>query len=536
MRGTTPLIRLVVGPTVTLVLVGVLTLAGPPAFAANSSAAATAPWVQLADPYPSPASASEIATFGDAGVAVVGDGDTIAVSIDGGATWTQRALPGGAPVQAVAFSDANHGWAVGPADTIDVTSNGGTTWQAVNVTGNFDAIAAATSARLVCALSLSPSLIVTAINLTTPTWTAEATTLTSYPTAPTSIVAGPGGFAAATGANGALVTRGSDGTWAAQTTFLNPVVLAMTSTPVWGNGTPQLFAVGARDIQGSGDEGATFAPLPAPPVATLNAVTQLSATVLRAPEPQLLVGGQSGLLERFVLSNNTWKSDAGPLTGAIVSCAAGPGGVAYALSSDGHIERTLSYGAAPLSLKTSTTKVTASNDVLLTASSSCRAPGTLTLDERPAGGAWKAIRTWPWSSQPASDCVVRLAPLSTTQYRARFVFAGHSAARSAAVTVGVRPRISLAYTSLHLRRGAIYRLTGKVFPAERGRKVTIWTNRGGTWHKITGGAVVALVQGSSFATRLFGTPISESYKLQVRMAGNASYLAAKSALVNVTIK
>ena len=442
-------------------------------------------------------------------------------------------LPGGAPVQAVAFSDANHGWAVGPADTIDVTSNGGTTWQAVNVTGNFDAIAAATSARLVCALSLSPSLIVTAINLTTPTWTAEATTLTSYPTAPTSIVAGPAGFAAATGANGAP-TRGSHGTG-------SPDDLPESGGPGddfdTGAGLRHPSTVRCRRDRHPGER---HPPPPPRPCLLRQSPLECRDTalgdVLRAPQPQLLVGGQSGLLERFVLSNNTWKSDAGPLTGAIVSCAAGPGGVAYALSSDGHIERTLSYGAAPLSLKTSTTKVTASNDVLLTASSSCRAPGTLTLDERPAGGAWKAIRTWPWSSQPASDCVVRLAPLSTTQYRARFVFAGHSAARSAAVTVGVRPRISLAYTSLHLRRGAIYRLTGKVFPAERGRKVTIWTNRGGTWHKITGGAVVALVQGSSFATRLFGTPISESYKLQVRMAGNASYLAAKSALVNVTIK
>ena len=79
------------------------------------------------------------------------------MSTNGGATWTLRALPaGGSPVTSVAFSDAHHGWAVGPADTIDVTTNGGVTWTRTTpagVTAAFDAIAAATSAPLVCVLT-----------------------------------------------------------------------------------------------------------------------------------------------------------------------------------------------------------------------------------------------------------------------------------------------------------------------------------------------------------------------------------------------
>ena len=126
-------------------------------------------------------------------------------------------------------------------------------------------------------------------------------------------------------------------------------------------------------------------------------------------------------------------------------------------------------------------------------------------------------------------------PLSTTTYRLRFVFAGQTAA-SATVTVGVRPEISLARTSLRLRRGAVYRLSGQVWPAEPGAKVTIWTGRGGRWHRIASGGVVKLSHGSSFATRRFGTPVRQSYDLQVRLAANASHLAAKSALVKVTIR
>ena len=117
------------------------------------------------------------------------------------------------------------------------------------------------------------------------------------------------------------------------------------------------------------------------------------------------------------------------------------------------------------------------------------------------------------------------------------MFAGQTAATSAAVTVGVRPQISLAHTSLTLRKGAVYRLTGQVLPAEPGRSVTIWTNRGGSWHRVAKGGIVKLAGGgSTFATRLFGTPKRESYKLQVRLAGSAEYLAAKSAYVKVTIR
>jgi photosystem II stability/assembly factor-like uncharacterized protein len=532
--GAMALIGALAAPAAALAMPAANLTTGSPA---ASPTLATAAWVQISDPYPSPGpSPRAIATFGSAGVAVVGSDGTIALSTNGGITWTQPTLPGGAAVQAVAFSDASDGWAVGSSDTIVVTTDGGASWQVAATaagTDDFDAVAVAQSPGL--ALALSPSLLLNATDAATPV--PEATAL-ALPASPSAIVAGPNGFAAATGADGALVTRNKKGAWTQQTAFSNPVVgLALAPAPVWAHGTPDLFAVGASGVQGSDDQGVSFTALPAPPGPHRTpAQLQLSAAFLGSPTPQLLVGGQGGLLERYELSNGAWVRDSGPLTGDIVSCAAGPGGVAYALAADGHVERTLSYGVAPLALSASTTSVTATGDVQLTAASSVRAPGTLILEAQAAGEVWQRVAAWPWSTSPAPVGGVIDEPLSTTQYRLRFVFAGDTAATSAVVTVGVRPHIGVARTSLRLRKGAAYRLTGHVFPAQPGRKVAIWTNRGGTWHRIAKGGIVTLAGGTSYATRLFGTPIRESYRLQVRLGGNAAYLPATSALVKVTIR
>jgi photosystem II stability/assembly factor-like uncharacterized protein len=549
--------RLALGTTFGLALacavLGASALVGPPPAAAAVKPAATfatsSPTPAPATPswalLPGPSSATGpgcIATFGDAGVAVVGTGETIAISTDGGATWAQRTLPDW-PVQSVAFSDSAHGYAVGPPNNFDETSDGGSTWQSVpslptlNPADTFQAVAAARSRALVSVLGLQSVLTSTDGGTT---WAQEATSgIASYPSAPLSIVAGPSGFDAAAGGNDAFLTRDATGTWTAQAApSSDPVVaLALAGAPVWGNGTPDLFAITATGVSGSDDAGATFTTLPAPPGST-----QVSAALFGAPQPELLVGGSSGLLERYVPSSSdwvtgAWASDTGPLTGQIVSCATGPGSVAYALSASGRVERTLSSGAAPFSLSASKAGVTATGDVGLTAASSIRAPGRLVLEEQPAGGKWQTlVPSWLWSTSPTTPGDVIDEPLSTTQYRLRFVFAGHTAATSATVTVGVRPEITVAHRSLTLRKGGVYRLTGQVFPAQSGRKVQIWTNRGGAWHKLTLGGTVSLVRGSTFATRRFGTPARETYELQVRMGANAAYLAGTSALVKVTVK
>jgi len=541
------IVRTVAGTA--LALAGALALCALPAWSAASAptgaastTAATAlraavvatsgqAWQKVADPFVPAAGARAIATFGSAGVAVAGTGGKIAVSTNGGASWTLRSLPaGGSPVTAVAFSDAHHGWALDTTDgVIDETTDGGVTWTADPQTGTFAALAAASAAPLVCVLT--PASVLTATSVAAPNWTSEASTVSPFPATSPSIVAGAGGFAAAIDAAGTLITRASDGTWTSQT-GPGSAVLALTPSPVWGNGVPDLFAITAGDVQGSDDQGGSFQDLTPPATAS----SLLSGAVLGSPRPQLLVTGQSGLLERYLLTSGTWATDNGPLTGTLLASAAGPGGAAYALSSDGHVERTLSYGATPFSLSASAGTVTAGSAVRFTVASGVRAPGTLALQARPAGGAWKTAHAWAWKSIPPKPGAVSLKPLATTQYRLGFLMGGRTVAVSGTVSVSVRSRISVARTTFGLSRGATYRVTGTVYPAQAGRSVTIWTTRGGAWHQVASGGVVALVHGTTFTTRLFGTPLRETYHLQVRLGASSSRLAAVSPLIKVTVR
>jgi hypothetical protein len=529
--------RLVVAFKVSVVACAGLVLAGALSFPGRPAAIAPAPgWTTLPDPFGKTTTATHIATFGTAGVAVAGLANTIAISTDGGAHWKLRTVPAGeSPVTDIAFSDATHGWAAGAADVIE-TTDGGATWQVVPQTGVSDAVAAAPDASLVCALT--PSSVFTATSLDPPTFATEAAGLTPFPTAPAAIVAGPGGFAAATGANGALIVRASDGSWTAQDStqddLTDPLALALAPSPVWGNGVPDLFAVSATTVQGSDDQGASFPALPTPPWASA-APSQLCAACMGAPSSQLLVGGPVGMLARYVLASGSWSSATGPLKGTIVSCAAGPGGVAYALTAGGRVERTLSYGAAPFALSASTSTLTAGGTVTLTCSAEVRAPGTLALQARTAGGVWKPLKSWTWSSNPPAVGPLVVRPLATTQYRLSFVYGGQIAATSAALNVGVRPRLTVSPTALRLAVGSVYRLSGRVYPAQPGHTVAIWTNRGGTWHRVALGGIIRLAGGTSYRTRLFGTPFKQTYSLQVRLAGNASFLPVVSATVRVRV-
>ena len=437
-----------------------------------------------------------IATFGDAGVAVVGNAGAIVVSTNGGTTWNApRATGAAADLDRRGFSDASHGWAVGAAGTIIATTDGGATWNSQTANAKVD----------LSAVDLGGVAFSDASH----------------------------GWAVGT-AGTIIATTDGGATWNSQTANATVDLSAVDLGGVAFSDASHGWAVGAAGtIIATTDGGATWNQQTSPTTHNL-----FGAAVLGSPQPQLLVGGEAGLLERMVLSGATWTTDAGPLTGDIVSCAAGPGGVAYALSLGGHVERTLSYGAVPLTLSASSSTLTAAHDVEVTAASSIWAPGTLVFEEQSAGGAWQAIQTWasPWTSFPIA------ASEDLTTSRCRRPATGCASclpaltAASAAMTVGVRPEIILSRTSLRLRRGAVYRLSGQVWPARPGGKVTIWTNRGGAWHRIASGGVVGLVGGSTFATRRFGTPVRQSYELQVRLAANASHLAAKSAMVKVTIR
>ncbi len=526
-----------IGPVPKLLVAAATALAvagGAGAALASPAGAATArAWSRLADPFPSGVTLRCVATFGSSGVALLGSSGSVATSQDGGATWQIHTTPAGSTLQAIAFANAKDGFAAGPTGTILESTDGGATWRAdpSKTLGTFSSVTA--SSGLVCALGA------TSITATTtpgaPSWTVEQSPATGL----SAIVCDAAGFAAAAGAGGAIMTRdasSSPATWTAPASLPteNILALAMAPAPRWGDGTPDLFAVSATDVQGSDDQGASFDGLPTPPAEALGS-SQLSAAYIGGPDPALLVGGQAGLLERYDLNSGTWYAARGRLPGDIVACAAGPGSVAYALSTAG-LERTLSYGSPAATLTATPATVTGANSVTLAVSSPIRANGRLILEQRPPGGAWRQLSAQAWSASLPTFPAVIYAPQHTTQYRLRFVYAGATAMTTPAVTVPVRPVIAVRPSSLQLKEGATYRLTGHLSPAMSGASVTIWTNRGGRWHQCAIGGTAALTNGSTFQTRLFGTPQRQTYLMQVRLAATRLHLAAVSAQVQVTIK
>ena len=209
------------------------------------------------------------------------------------------------------------------------------------------------------------------------------------------------------------------------------------------------WAVGAGGvIIATTDGGATWNAQTSGATADLAAVAFSDANHGRAE-------GAGGTALATADGGTTWGPDATAPTGNVVSLADGPGRIAYALTAGGHVERTLSNGAAPLSLSASTAALKAGRDVHLTVSSPIRAPGSLVLEGQLAGGSWQKLApAWPWSTSPGTPGGVSDEPLTTTSYRLRFVFAGHTAATSATVTVGVQPQIALTRTSFSLRKEA----------------------------------------------------------------------------------
>ena len=61
-------------------------------------------------------------------IVAVGDGGTIALTDDDGATWRRATAPVAPLLTAVAFADAKHGWAVGHDAVILASGDGGESW------------------------------------------------------------------------------------------------------------------------------------------------------------------------------------------------------------------------------------------------------------------------------------------------------------------------------------------------------------------------------------------------------------------------
>jgi photosystem II stability/assembly factor-like uncharacterized protein len=503
-------------------------------------------WSVLKDPLAAATSLDAVDTFGDTGLVVAGAGGAVAVSGNGGATWTDISASAltSATLSGVAFTDAEHGVAVGPAGTILVGApdgQGAFGWTVAtlpaDVTGDLRDVAM--SGTVGYAVGTGGVVLGTVDG--GATWEHE-----SSPTAAdlnAVAISSDGDVAAAVGAEGTLLVN-RQGSWETRdsgaTGNLRDVALPA------GSAADTVYFCSATRVFSQQGTGAAAA-LPDPPVPS-GGMSSL-ALVAGATSLRLVVAGSGGWQAGMAASGTVWATQTGGGTADLTALAAGDGALCYATTVAGRVERSLNAGltytltlkAKPAAASSSGFRaiVTMGAKVDLSGTTNVLAPGVLLLEARPAG-------TTPWvtlaSGGPGTTTLNNVDyPTKNTTYRLRFLFAGATAATGANVPVGVRHKVRASSTSVKLARASSYRVSGSVSPQKVGGVVEVWTdragnNRLGSWHRIPVGGYVDLVNGTTFTTRRFGAPVRETYHLKILMRADSRHLGGWSPRITVTVR
>ena len=504
------------------------------ALAAGPSVAAAAPWQTLTRPWPATVKVTDIEAFPPAGVALAGAGSRVALSLNGGASWLQRGpdLQGSTDgISALDFRDAAHGVVVGARGLILVTSDGGMSWRSPVILGGAptrDLLDVDLAGLKGYAVGGSGTLLSTSDG--GETWTrVPAVTFEAIAT----VAAAPDGSAVAGTDVGSLLT-GSGTTWVVAATPAQPVLDAVASTQTtWGDAWPDLVVSLGSSLLGSTDGSSfgwslesTVGPWPALAWAGM-------------PSGDLLLAGTGGAVYAV---DSTLPSAVVPRASTGIGdalAAAAPGGqsVAYVLGTDGRAARTLSSARSAATLAAPPAQITAGASFTLDATVQIAAPGTLVLESRVPGRSWAQRRSAAWTAASWGPWSFPVSPTLNSSYRLSFVYGGRSTPISVATsTVKVRPKVTPNHLSYSLRRGAVYRFGGKVYPSLSGESVQLYTDRGGGWHKIDIGGTAKLSSSGTWTSRRFGTPIRETYHLKAHVKATTRHAEAWSAVATVTIR
>ena len=419
---------------------------------------------------------------------MVASGGLLLVTNDWGATWTAPAFVGqrsGAAVSDVAMRGAR-AVAVGDAGTILTSGDSGATWQ----------------------MAASPT----------------ASALTSV------AVAGDG-TAVAGSASGEILAGTT--TWSLAGTAAGPVsAVAASSTPVWGDGLPDLFATTGHDVLGS-DDALAFASLPGLPDLSTQAWPALAWAGL--PDRSLVITGvaEAGFFD----STPSWLAGSTGLNGVTAAFAPGGQSVAYLLGVDGRLVRTLSAGRDPAAVSLTRSRIVVGGTTRLTAAVHVAAPGTARVRSRVPGRSWTTLRrvawtTADWDRRMSFD----LSPSLTHDYIVEFDYGGTTVQLAPVTRVVVEPRLATARPRYDLRVGDVFRFSGTVTPKLAGERVELHTDRGGSWRPVSLQRSVALRDGRTWTSRMFGTPTAETYHLRARVPATRTHAGAWSRIVTVTIR
>ncbi len=509
-------------------LVFVLLLAG----LAASAFAEPGPWTTVPAPWPADAVLDDVWPIGATGLALAGDEGRVYLSPDGGATWDVVAPPGqrATVFTAVAIDTSGEG-ALASGGLLLATTDGGLTWHAPVYTGEGPTSVNDLAVRGARAVAVCDGGVILESADGAQTWSRSVSPASADLTA----VALAGDGTAVVGGSGGEVLVGRGGAWTVAAVATAPVTaVAASATPVWSDGTADLFAASGAGVLGS-DDGVLFAPLPGVPDLTGADTPQLAWAGL--PSPSLLVTTGGGFVGFSLPATGAWRSGVAGVPQALRAAAPGGQSVAYVLGADGRLVRTLSAGLRPATLVASRARLTVGQTTRLRATVDIGAKGTLRLGTRLPGGAWQTLRSAKWTvSDWGRQVTFDASPSLTHEYRLDFAYGGTVTQLTPATTIVAAPRITTARSRYDLRTGDVFRFSGTVAPVLHGARVELLTNRGGGWRPVSGSAKVKLRKGHTWTSRAFGTPKAETYKLRAHLATTARHGEAWSRIVTVTIR
>jgi len=502
------------------------------ALSVATASAGAAPWTAVPSPWSAGAVVSDVAVFGAAGIVVAGDEGRIYMTRDAGATW-DVVVPAGQRATvftAVALNASGQG-AAASGGLLLVTDDGGSNWRAPTYgAGGGPTSVNDLAIRGESAVAVCDAGVIVESEDGGQTWSRAASPATSDLTA---VAIAGDGTAVAGGSGGEVLVR-SAGVWTLASTASAPVSsVAASVTPAWADGTPDLFAAAGAAVLGS-DDAVAFAPLAGVPDLTGPGTPQLAWAGV--PSPMLLVAAGTGA--GFSLpATGLWRAGAAGVPQALRAAAPGAQSVAYILSADDRLVRTLSAGLDPATLTPGRSRLVAGQSTRLRATVDVGATGTLRLRARLRGGAWQTLRSVDWRATDWGRTIAfDASPTLTRDYRLEFKYGGTVTQLTPAATVVVAPKITTARSRYVLRAGSVFRFSGRVSPALRGERVELLTDRGGGWRPVSGSARVRLRDGRTWTSRAFGTPKAETYRLRARLPGNAKHAEAYSRIVKVTIR
>ena len=505
-------------------------VAGVAATSASAARAASeSPWAPVTTPAGASWAVHDVTCVGSLSVALAGDGH-VAVSRDGGQTWKTTVPSGhaGTAFTAVAFATGGRG-VLASGGLLLVTADWGATWAPPVYVGPGPTRAVTDVAlRGTSGVAVGDDGMILASSDSGATWQQETSPVAADLT---SVALTAGGTAVAGSAAGDVLVRTT--AWAvAAAAGASVTGVTAVATLRWGDGQPDLFAATEHDVLGS-DDALTFASLPGMP--DLSAGSWGSVAWGGQPDRSLLVAGSAGA--GYFSSAGVWVSGSTGLDGLAGIAAPSGQSAGYLLGADGRLLRTLSAGREPAKVSLSKGRVGPGGVSVLTATVRVAAPGSVLVRTRVPGRSWTTLRTVPWSADDWG-AVVRLVlkPTLTRDYALEFKYGGSITRLAPVSRVTVVPRVTPAKARYVLRRGGVFRFSGTVAPRLRGERVELFTDRGGSWRPVSLQRTVALVDGRTWQSRKFGTPVAETYRLRAHLPRTRTHAEAWSRIVTVTIR